>query len=84
MDPFQAHLSPGGSSLHWVHGQAFNSLVPHQHFRAAVLDSAAERAKHFARQHVGGSTKVDQLDVEVLVDDDVLVLDVAVDNVLAV
>ena len=59
-------------------------LVSLQDLRAAVFDGATERSKQAAGHHVGRSTEVNQFDVEVFIDDDVLVLDVAVNDVLTV
>ena len=59
-------------------------LVAAKHLRAGILYGATERAKQLARLHEGGRAKVYELDVKGLVENDILVLDVAVQDVEAV
>ena len=50
--------------------------VSKQDLRRAVLQSATEGVEVLPRSHVGSAAKVNQLDVEVLVNDDVFILQV--------
>lgn len=54
-----------------------HSLVAEEYLRGAVLDSAAEGTEQLTPRHEGGRPEINQLDVERGIDDDVLVLDVA-------
>lgn len=54
-----------------------------QHLGGAVLQSAAELVEELPGRQNGGRAEVDEADVEAVVDDDVLILDVAVQEVLA-
>ena len=49
-------------------------LVPEQNFRRAVLQGTTERVEELARGHLGCAAKVNQLDVEALIYNDVFVL----------
>jgi hypothetical protein len=54
--------------------------VAKQHFRTAELHCATEDGKQLAGFAKGGRSKVNEANVEVLVNDNVLVLDVAVND----
>ena len=59
-------------------------LVSTQHLWAGIFNSATESSKQLARRHFSRRPKVNKLDMEIFVEDDVLILDVSVKDVQAV
>lgn len=58
--------------------------VSQQNFRTAVFHGSTECSEQFPGHHVCGCTKVNQLDAEVLVENNVLILDVSMNDVKTV